>query len=237
MNGPHPSARPHITPLPSPLAHAGTIILFGGTFDPPHRAHVELPREARERVAPDAWLLYVPAARSPFKHAGPTAPDADRVEMLRLALRDVPRAAVWTDEIDRAQAGEPSFTVHTLQRLRAAVGPGPTFRLLIGADQAAALHAWREPRRVVEMAEPIVMMRGGRDSPDALIARLRGAGYWNDDELAAWASRIVPIGRSEISATGVRRLLADDAPEGELAAALDPRVLDYIRSRGLYRRG
>lgn len=222
-----------ITPVPAP-AEARTIIVFGGTFDPPHRAHVELPRAARERTDPGAWLLYVPAARSPFKASGPAASDADRLSMLRLATQDEPRTSVWTDELDRAAAGHPSYTVETLERLRSALGPGPALRLLIGADQAAALHAWREPRRVVELAEPLVMMRGDAESAEGLVARLRGAGFWSEAELASWTPRIVPIPRLQISATRVRQLLADGAADERLAPFLDPRVLAYIRSRGLY---
>jgi nicotinate-nucleotide adenylyltransferase len=150
-----------------------TVVLFGGTFDPPHLAHAQLAHEARDRAAADhpgsAWLLAVPAARSPHKSAGPIASDAHRAAMLRLAFADVPRAAVWTDELDRAAAAraaakpDASFAIDTLRRARAWLdahgGSAVTLRLLIGADQALALHRWREPAALIALAPPLIMLR------------------------------------------------------------------------------
>lgn len=80
------------------------VLLMGGTFDPPHVAHVAQARSAlRRAMAPGAWLVLVPAARSPLKRGGPGARDRDRVAMLRAAFAGVGRATVWTDELDRAR--------------------------------------------------------------------------------------------------------------------------------------
>lgn len=228
---PQETSIPAPTPLPIPGGAPG-VVLYGGTFDPPHAAHVELPRLARDRVIPDGWLLYVPAARSPLKPSVPAAGDADRVAMLRLALEGVPRAAVWTDEIDRAATGEPSYTVLTLERLRSLVGP-LLVRLLIGADQAADLHRWREPRRIIELAEPVVMLRADADSADALLDRMRASGFWSEEELEHWRTRVLPLPRIDISATRVREM----ASRGDLAGverAVGTRVAAYIAQRGLY---
>lgn len=182
---------------------------------------------------PEGWLVYVPAARSPLKPVGPEAGDADRVAMVRLAVEDVPRAAVWTDELDRAAAGEPSYTVRTLERLRAIVGGMPV-RLLIGADQAADLHRWREPRRIIELAEPAVMLRGGEGSAESLTDRMRASGFWSEEELDRWRARVVELPRMEVSATRVRAMVsAGDAAGAE--RAVGARVAAYIAQRGLYR--
>jgi nicotinate-nucleotide adenylyltransferase len=109
------------TPMPVPVEEAGSsegtpgpplVLLFGGTFDPPHRGHVELPVRVRDELerrmecVGKGWLVYVPAARSPHKEKGPAASDADRVEMLRRSLAGVERVGVWTEEIDRAVRGK-----------------------------------------------------------------------------------------------------------------------------------
>src|ERR1051325_10166192 len=98
---------PPITPVPLP-PWARQVLVFGGTFDPPHAAHVELPVKVRDALlGPDAWVLFVPAARNPLKSPGPDASDLDRLNMLRLAIADrfgaeaASRIVTWHDEINR----------------------------------------------------------------------------------------------------------------------------------------
>lgn len=214
------------------------IIVVGGTFDPVHLAHTSLPQAARAAAKlDDACLLYVPAARSPFKTDSPLASDADRIAMLNLATTNVPNASVWTDEIDRARAtNSPSYTIDTLQRLRASIAPAVGMRLLIGADQAASFHKWRDPRTILSLAPALVMLRGSDSA--TLLNSLKAVGFWNPQELATWSASVVPTPLSPISSTQLRDLLAAAGPasEHELAECLDPAVLQYIRSRGLYRR-
>src|SRR3954463_12353114 len=86
-----------ISPPPVPRS-VKKVLLFGGTFDPPHGAHARLPPRVRDRwLGEDAWLLYVPAARNPLKAWGPEAPEHDRLEMLRLLLAAEPdaRSSIW----------------------------------------------------------------------------------------------------------------------------------------------
>src|SRR4051794_21810764 len=93
-------------------------LIFGGTFDPPHLAHLILPMLAKEAVNAGA-VWYVPAGVSPFKTARKSSAASHRVAMLRLALADVPWARVLTQEVDRAvlSSGKPTFTVDTLEDL------------------------------------------------------------------------------------------------------------------------
>lgn len=244
-----------VTPLAVPTSGADApafILVFGGTFDPPHVGHVELPRRVRDELERSAgvsgrgWIVYVPASRSPHKADAPIASDADRVAMLNLALDGVARAAVWTDEVDRSQrAGpnvEPSYSVQTLRRAREWLDDhglsGVPLRLLIGADQALSFHKWRDPRDIMRLASPVVMVRSGSGADAAALARgLEATGFWTADALDKWASGVVNVGRIDVSATETRAALA----RGEWASAassMHPDVLAYVRDRGLYvRRG
>jgi nicotinate-nucleotide adenylyltransferase len=228
-----PAARPpesQVTPVPVP---AGTreVLLVGGLFDPPHPAHVALPLLARERAAPGAWLVYVPAARSPLKDAA-TAPDADRVRMLLLALAGTTRAGVWTDELDRVHAsGEPSYWIDTLARARASLGPSASLRFVIGADQAAQFHRWKSPREILALSEPLVLLRAPFTTRGSLLTALTGAHFWSRDELEAWSRRIVDGPLMPDNSTQAREALAS----GREPAPLDPAVRDYIRQHDLYR--
>lgn len=243
MNGPAP-----ITPLPAPLTLPGSpvpaLIVVGGSFDPPHLAHVELPVAAREAAGmTDAWLLYVPAAQSPHKSAA-AASEADRLAMLRLAIDGVERAAVWTDELDRAawerEEGEtgPSYTVDTLARL-APIAPRATrLYLLMGADQAARLHTWRQPRDILRLASPLVLPRAPIDSPAALERALIESRSWSADEVRRIVSGMATgpaLAVNPASSTFLREGLA--LGHASVRQSLDPAVVQYITARGLYARG
>ncbi|HPO94168.1 MAG TPA: hypothetical protein PL072_11930 [Phycisphaerales bacterium] len=229
-----------ITPMPwSPaeLRRAGTVVVFGGTFDPPHRWHVRGPRVAMERAGlGGALLLYVPAARSPHKAQGPLASDEDRVAMLRLALggrlgrgsgrgpgRGANATAVWTDELDRARAAErggrasgsatasapqPSYMIDTVERLRRLVGRDVNVRLLIGADQAAQFHRWRRARALFRAARPLVMPRGEIRDRSSLRGALEAAGFWTARELDAWEAGFVDVGLAPAASSIARGLIA-----------------------------
>jgi nicotinate-nucleotide adenylyltransferase len=212
------------------------VVLVGGSFDPPHRAHVELPRRYRDRFEPGAWLVYVPAAVSAFKGGGARASGADRVAMLRLAVAGVPSCAVWTDEVDRA-AREPgvSYTVDTLKRA-GEVAPWCGLTLLIGSDQAAALHRWREVREVCRRARVEVLLRPPLDTPEKTVRAMRGSGAWSEEELAEFQSRMTRtavLGVDGVSSTRVRERIGGRDEPGEIDAA----VARYIRERGLYGAG
>lgn len=241
------SAGVPITPMPIPAGEvrAGIeVMIAGGTFDPPHLAHVDLAVAAREAVGARGggvvpWLVLVPAARSPHKASGPVASDAERVEMARLALGGLARASVWSDEVDRAGSeGGPSYTVETLRRARAwldkAGGGASRLMLLMGADQAVEFHRWREPRAVLSLADPVVVLREPWGTREALEAALRGSGAWSAAEVARMVDGVVEVPLRGEAARDVRAWVASGRVE-EAARALHPAVARYIAERGLYK--
>ncbi len=201
------------------------IILFGGSFDPPHIGHVALAIAAR--AATDAkWLAYIPAARAPHKLDKVQTDPVHRLAMLRLAVEDVEDAAVLTDELDRAADGVPSYTVDTLERLREKLPAGVNMRLLIGADQVRIFDQWREPKHVIELAEPLVMVRPP-DTRESLLASLP-----DDQSREAWAPRLVDVPAMDISSTEIREKVA----RGEsIEGMVHHEVEKYIAEHGLYR--
>lgn len=216
---------------------ARCVLVVGGTFDPPHLAHVALPRAAARAVGADA-TLYVPAARSPQKRAGPVATDADRIAMLRLALAAEPSAAISTLEIDRAHSAltqpggspPPSYTIDTIRELRAMLGEETQIRLFLGADQAAVFHTWKDARDLLALAEPVVALREPYESSDSLLQAL--AQRWIGADLDAWRARIVPGALMPASATALRAAASGDL--SAFARDLHPDVREYIQSRALY---
>jgi len=224
----HPAGPPcsFDPPIPS-CAH--TVLLFGGAFDPPHCGHIELPQRALVATNAD-WLLYLPAARTPLKDDVPSAPADDRVAMLRQALAGQPRTSVCDLEIRRGGA---CYTLDTLLELRKIVPQTITFRLLIGADQAANFHQWREPRDVIALAEPVVMLRTPDESSADLLEKMRP--HWSAPELTQWEHRIAPTPLRKISSSRVRSIIKADGPSApELESILPPVVRIYITAHGLY---
>jgi nicotinate-nucleotide adenylyltransferase len=201
------------------------ILLFGGTFDPPHRAHVVLP----EQIARDLGcerIIYIPASRNPLKSDEPITPDEHRLAMLKLALRDVHSAEISTIELDR---GGPSYFVDTLAALRAELGAEHELRFLIGADQALDFHRWKSWPRILELATPVVMLRPPWDRlplRDAYFERYgaeEGARWWQWTQ----SNRLMDISAKEIRAALARG--------EECSEVIDPRVREYIEAHGLYR--
>jgi len=211
---------------------ATPIVVAGGTFDPPHRAHVELPRFVRDRERPGAVLLFVPAATSPFKQGVAATPAAQRAAMISLAVRDVPGAGVWLDEVDRASHDSSSFTIDTLRRLRT-LRSGAPITLLIGADQAVAFHKWKSARDILALASVLVVLREPFGSADALLAEMRRSSFWTNDELAMWRRSITSASLDSVSATSIRERIRTHGVQS-VSDTIAPAVLDYIRQHKLY---
>jgi nicotinate-nucleotide adenylyltransferase len=210
--------------LPVTLLEAESVLVYGGTFDPPTLAHIELPMIVRERLGIDL-VAYVPAAVSPFKTAEPPTGAEHRVAMLEAVLDDNPHAKVLTEEIDRAEEGRPSFTVDTVEWLRDFVPAGVPLRLLIGGDQMATFGKWRSYERIVEIADPVVMLR----APQTREALLAEVPEW---QRGFWAPRLIDVPAMDVSASEVRRRVA----AGESIRDLVPAAVErYIRKHRLYR--
>lgn len=203
-----------ITPLTIPTK-VRTVVVYGGSFDPPHFFHTLGPLAAVTRMfGQSGWLVYVPAAASPHKPNGPQASDPHRLAMLKLAL-DLPGPrSIWTDELDRAawarkqgvKESQPSFTIDTLRRLREVVPKRVKLRLLIGSDQVAKFHTWKEPREIIKLAEPLIMPREPVVMVSSVYSALDGE-YWTREERIAWCQRIAPIFPMEAASTDVRQLI------------------------------
>ena len=235
------SARPNNAPaipvgsVPVP-SDAQSVLLFGGSFDPPHVGHFRLPALARDAINV-RWLVYVPAARSPFKSDGPVANGDDRVAMLSAGLAELGAkdVGIATLELERAaRSTEPSYTIDTLREIRERVDERTELRLLIGADQAREFHRWREAQAIIDTAEPVVMLRAGDGAAQRdLLETMRP--NWSADEMTRWEARIVPLPLVDASSTEIRRIIrTEGATSPRLAGLLPKSVLHLFRRQGLY---
>jgi len=134
--------------------------IYGGSFDPVHVGHLLVAQAAIEELGLDR-LFFIPAAQSPFKPENKPAPDAVRLQLLRLALAGKTNCEVDDQEIRR---GGTSYTIETL-RDYAKRFPGAELFYLIGADNAAKLNEWREAGELAKLAEFVAVPRPGGAVP------------------------------------------------------------------------
>ncbi|MDP7005635.1 MAG: nicotinate (nicotinamide) nucleotide adenylyltransferase [Phycisphaerales bacterium] len=162
-------------------------LLYGGSFDPPHIAHVEIPHEAMKFLQFDN-ILYVPAFQSPLKDKTPSA-DRHRLAMLKLALTGCSWASISTIEIDRKGT---SYTIDTIEALK---DEYDELRLLIGADQWAQFKNWRRWEDIVALANPAIMPR---------------------DDFEISNERVLPISPITVSSSDIGKLVHSGESIGKL---------------------
>ncbi|HSD44125.1 MAG TPA: nicotinate-nucleotide adenylyltransferase, partial [Burkholderiales bacterium] len=156
--------------------------------------------------------------------------------MVRRAIRGNPRFEVDDAE---AESAAPCFTIDTLRRVRAQLGPEAPLVFIIGADQLHVFNTWRAWRELFTLAHFAVGERPGFAVARAALPAEVGAAYearaGSPAALGtAPAGRIVafPMTLLGISASELRRRLASGRSVRYL---LPPEVLEYIRANGLYR--
>jgi nicotinate-nucleotide adenylyltransferase len=191
------------------------LAIFGGSFDPPHVGHLLVAHDALDQLELDRVVL-VPAATQPLKVGRAVASAEQRLSMIRLLVEGDDRFEVSTVELDRAGL---SFTVDTLNHFAGQYPAAERF-LLLGADVLATFSQWREPERILELAQTVVLERQG----DAAPALPSG--------VAENALRRLPTRRVDVSSTEIRERVRARKP---IRGFVTDNVAAYIARTGLYR--
>jgi len=197
------------------------VALLGGTFDPPHHGHIAIATAAAD-VFDLERVLFTPVGRQPLKPDGVPASFADRLAMVELACRVDPRFVVSDLDAPRDD-GTPNYTVQTLAALQEAL-PDERLFSLVGADSFLNLPRWHEYKRLLELAEWIVVSRPG--FPLANLAEL------NLTPLERSRIHLLQTVHEDVAATNLRERLEDGDP---CADVLNPAVSAYIQAHRLYR--
>lgn len=197
------------------------IALFGGTFDPIHRGHIQLALEFSKRLGLDKVLL-MPTYVPPHKVKPDMAPAKDRLEMCRLAASD-PVLDVSDLEIGRGGA---SFTADTLEALHGQY-PDAQWYLITGADMFMTIGTWWRFEDILSMA---VLCAAPRD--DITKEKLRAYASNLEKEGARCVVEDIPL--LPFSSTDIRQRLAAGK---SVVGMVTPAVLSYIQEHGLYQSG
>lgn len=128
-------------------------LVFGGSFDPPHRGHLALLKAAAEKVRPDR-ILVIPAWHARLKNAAPTAPATERERLVELALiAPLPRKWRRRARLDDAEL-KAARTVPTLETLRrlAHARPKDELHFVVGQDSALSFPRWLGAKTLAGLA-------------------------------------------------------------------------------------
>lgn len=193
--------------------------IYGGTFDPVHLGHLLLAEQCREQLALDE-VWFMPAAVPPHKKQLNITDAARRVAMLNLAIAGHPAFKVELHELDR---GGTSYTVETLDHFHQ-TDSELGLVLLIGADSVVDFPTWREPERILSLAQ-IAAVNRGREAIDLTPLC---------DRIPQAETRVTAVNMPgiDLSATDIRQRVRD----GHSIRFMVPRAVEaYIAEHRLYR--
>ncbi len=191
--------------------------IFGGSFDPVHNAHVALAQAALSELKLDE-VRWIPAGQ-PWQKTRAITAAQHRAAMLQLAIAAQPRFVLDRTELDRP--GQ-SFTLDTVRAL-ATAQPGTKWFLLIGQDQYANLHTWRDWQALLGLVVLAIANRPHAESNQPLAPHA---------DVQAFTHRTVPLPMLDISSTDIRQRAARGTDISHLVPSA---VARYIETHGLYR--
>jgi nicotinate-nucleotide adenylyltransferase len=192
------------------------IGLFGGTFNPVHTGHLIIAEVIREALQIDR-ILFIPAKIHAFKNNQHIQSSRHRLRMLELAIEDNP--SFFVSDLELKKEGT-SYTIDTIRILRREY-PEDQYKLyfLMGADNIAQFHKWKEPEELVKLLDFVVFGRPGFDAePESgpLVSNFQ----------------FVEAPLLEISSTEIRKWLRQNR---SIRYMVPPQVEAYIREHALYR--
>ncbi len=209
------------------VRNAYKAALFGGTFDPFHKGHLQVTEDVFGELCPDRMIV-IPTGHPYMKEreGRQVTPAEHRIGMIRAGLAD--SRVPW--EISRAEVDleSTSYTVNTLRVIRRQLaeelGEDTPVELyfVCGSDVLLTIHTWFKTAEILEQAVLTVVPRGDEDPEQIAAAKKR-----LEEDYGA-RIRICSFTGPEISSTMIR-----EDPEG-CADLLPPGVSEYIREHHLY---
>ena len=193
------------------------IGLLGGTFDPPHYAHLHMAQAAKDALELD-FVVFMPLGVPPHAKDGITEA-AHRVAMLELMLANYDDFFIDGYE---TQSDEPSYTVRSVERINSLLGIGARLYFIIGADSLLYLEKWRDAGRLFRITEFAVIPRHGYGDEDCkshikMLKREFGARI-----------KYLDAEKMDYSSTDIRNSIKKGENE------TSPEVMKYIKENGLY---
>jgi nicotinate-nucleotide adenylyltransferase len=222
------------------------IALFGGTFDPIHRGHLNVARAAAQRFRlREVW--FIPADIPPHKQEAPITSFFHRYSMVTLAVADEPDflpSLLEAPEPEAHMERRPSYTIDTVRRVKAGLRRGDRLYFLIGIDAFRDIAKWHKAEELLRECEFIVAARPGysledvaSSLPNDLRPRLKELRADGLDEALRRRRVILQFlleTHENVSATQIRTAIKKGG--GQLKKLVPDAVAEYIEKEGLYKK-
>ena len=193
------------------------IAILGGSFNPPHLAHIFMAESVLNMLDYDKVIL-IPAKNPPHKKLQGNATNEDRLAMLKLVTANKPHFILDDFEI-RDEQHEYSYTVNTLAYLYDKYSlTNERIGLIIGADLIPDFHKWHKVNSIVAMSDIIAIARGEASNLDASV-------------IAKYSIKVLEVPKSDASSTIVRSRVQSGLSIDDLVS---DSVRDYILEHKLY---
>ena len=194
--------------------------IFGGTFNPPHKGHIYIAKEALKGAKLDK-VIFMPCHIPPHKAVEGEISSKHRYEMTKLAIKNEAKFEISDLEI---KSSGPSYTAKTLEILKKQY-PEAKLCFVLGGDSLRDLKKWYHPERIFALAEIVALKRGGME--DKVFDESA------DEYRAKYGAEItvVDISPIDISSSKARTAILEN---GDLGDILDDDVLEYIRENDIY---
>ncbi len=214
--------------------------IYGGTFDPVHKGHIEVARRVLELFELDE-VLFVPACVPPHKRTAGISSAFHRFAMLALATQDDALLRISTIEVDEP---ERPYAVDTVARMQNEMGADRRLFFMIGADSWSEITTWHEWQRLLKMCDLIVVTRPGYElsgnipAQAAQVVDVRGMSQQKISELLGSDSGprtfLTDAAMVDVSATRIRATVQSN-DWATLNEMVPPDVASYIEKYELYK--
>jgi len=187
------------------------IGLYFGSFNPIHNGHLAIAQFLMQQsLFEQIWMVVSP--NNPLKNKNDLAPENDRLNMVKLAIQDIPYLHACDIEFSLPS---PSYTIETLNELEKQY-PNDEFSLILGADNIENFHKWKHYEEILKRYILYVYPRSGKTFEKNI----------EHPHIVYLEARLLPV-----SATEIRRVLRQ---KKAVAEYLPEAVVEYIERKELY---
>lgn len=195
------------------------ILIYGGTFDPVHRGHVNAFESAKALVSPDLSVI-IPNKIPPHKERRGLASGEDRMNMLRLTFGE--SEDILYSDYELRREGK-SYSLYTLQHFYDEFKDSKLY-FIIGSDSILSFHKWFEYKKILKLCTLVCVSRVSGDRAELEKAAL----FLTSQGGSVLLADTVPF---EVSSSQIRMMIRNG---GDAACYLNENVVEYIRRHNLY---